>query len=579
LVRKFIVADKSCLMIQSAARVRPDSHFVRYAWTLAKETDSCLVAVHTHPFSDNGVCFSNIDDISDDESLPEAAKHLARGPHATIVLGRNSIAARWYDAKSDLLKPIKAIKILGTKLTTIVPTNYRNLHPEAAKHSEVLQEIHNRQILVFGEQGQKALQQMTVGIVGLGGIGSWVLDLLVRLGVGQIVIIDDDVVEKSNLNRLIASTLKDAKNKTPKVQMLADYAAEINPRAKITATQKSILEEDAQQQLKPCEVIFGCTDNQSSRSVLNSFCIERFIPFIDTGTGIQARPDHTIEHAGGQVRIVIPGMGCLNCINGINLRVAQQEMLPEPERQIAIQRGYIAGADVPAPAVGSLNGVIASLAVTEFKALVTGFKPLQRYVFYDFLNAIVVPCKFEKDPACFTCSLAGSLGIGDKGKPLPIDMLLDEPELQPQLIGGLKMERQNTNTKQLIANLLATSSKQGFDIEGSAEGQWFLTKSVKLSKEFNRAKTSILVKFIDDSTDPIILVPEQLEINPDASICGNFLATIPYIKGWKPLCPHMFQDIGDELLAFVGCLTGFLANPALCGLMGCEGRALAQRQQ
>ncbi|MFC1792445.1 hypothetical protein ACFL3Q_02530 [Planctomycetota bacterium] len=86
-----------------------------------------------------------------------------------------------------------------------------------------------------------------------------------------------------------------------------------------------------------------------------------------------------------------------------------------------------------------------------------------------------------------------------------------------------------------------------------------------------------MVKFIEDSKDPIMLVPENLKINPDNGICANFLEKTPYLKGWTSLCPHMFQDIGDEMLEFVACLTGFMANPSLCGLMGCEGRALVKR--
>ena len=440
-------------------------------------------------------------------------------------------------------------------------------------------DMYDRQIRVFGKAGQKALAKLTVGIIGLGGIGSLIFILLVRLGVGRIVIIDPDIVEKSNLNRLAGSKLEDVKKKTSKVNMLKKYAALINPGIKIIAIQKSIHEKGLLNHLKACDVIFGCTDNQSSRWVLNKFSVEHLIPYFDTGTGIRANAKQNIEHAGGQVRVVIPGMGCLNCIDGINVDIAQQEMLPEPDRRIAIQRGYIAGSDVPAPAVASLNGAIANLAVTEFIAFITGFKPLRRYVFYDFLNTRVVGFKFEKDSNCFTCSPVGSLAIGDKGKPMPVDMLIDEPKPQKQVKGGPKMETQNTNIKQSIANLLTTAQQQGFEVEGNADAQWFLIKNAKLSRQFNKPKTSIMVKFIDDSKDPIILAPDNLEIEPDSGVCTSFLGKSPYIKGWKSLCPHMFQDIGDEMLEFVACLTGFIANPLLCGLMGCEGKDRIKKEK
>ncbi|MFC1604183.1 ThiF family adenylyltransferase [Planctomycetota bacterium] len=304
-------------------------------------------------------------------------------------------------------------------------------------------EMFDRQIRVFGKAGQRALQKLIVGIVGAGGIGSLIFMLLVRLGVIQIIIIDDDDVEKSNLNRLAGSTLSDAQNKTPKVLMLERRAKEINRHIEVIPVQKSILEEDAQQQLKMCDVFFGCTDNQSSRWEQNRISAEYLIPYFDTGTGIKADADLNIEHAGGQVRVVIPGMGCLNCINGIDMSIAQQEKLPEPERQVAIKLGYIDGADIHAPAVASLNGVIANLAVTEFMAFATGFKPLNRYIFYDFLNALVVPLAFDKNPRCFTCSHLGSLAIGDKGKHLPTEMLINELKPQTHTNGAQNANRKN----------------------------------------------------------------------------------------------------------------------------------------
>jgi len=440
-------------------------------------------------------------------------------------------------------------------------------------------EIYDRQIRVFGKEGQQALQKLTVGVVGAGGIGSMVLVLIVWLGVERIIIIDPDVIELTNLNRLAGATPQDALKKIPKVRVLARYAVKINPKIKVVPVQKSILDKKAQRYLKVCDVIFGCTDNQSSRWVLNKFSVEHLKPYFDTGTGIEADSLQNIKHAGGQVRVVIPGMGCLNCISGINVATAQQEMLPEPDRQVALQLGYIAGADVPAPAVAPLNGIIASLAVTEFMAWATGFKPLRRFIFYDFVDARVTPYTFKRDPTCFTCSVTGSLAVGDKGAALPAEMLIDEPESQNPTEGETKMQTQSKDIKQSIAELLSKAKQIGLAIEGNAEGMWFVIKNLKLGKPFSRPKTKLMIKFIADSNDPVMLVPENLNVRPDPQVCPNLVGTTPCFEGWKPLCPHMFQDVADDLLTFISCLTGFLANPPFCGLMGCEGRALTQRQQ
>ena len=425
-------------------------------------------------------------------------------------------------------------------------------------------ERYDRQIRVFGQYGQNILRGLTVAIVGAGGIGSLVFLLLVRLGVGRLILIDPDVVEVSNLNRLAGATLEDAQKKQPKVQVLARYAAKIDSAVEVIAVQDSILNASAQQYLKICDAMFGCTDNQSTRWILNKFAVEHYIPYFDAEAG----PRHTIEHAGGQVRVVVPGMGCLHCIDGIKVDVADQEMRPEEERQIHIQLGYIDGEEIKAPAVASLNGTVANLVVTEFLAFATGFRPVRRFVGYDFMNATVFPYTFPRDPNCFACNSIGALAIGDSGRPLPIELLLDEPDN----LGGPQMQTETKKASDAIAALLSHTAQKNLSIEGNAESGWFLLKRVRLGRPFNRAFSPVMIKFFGESRDPVILLPDTIQAVGDSLICPNFIATTPCLKGWKALCPHMFQDVGDELLEFVSCLCGFLANPGLCGCMGCPGR-------
>ena len=576
LLRDFIPADSSCLLSQSGASVRPDPRFVNYIWALAKKSNSSLIDFHTHPFSDKSVTFSSIDDRSEMESFPQAVQFLGNGPHASVVLGRNSLDARWYDPDKKSLQPVTQVKIIAEKLISFIPTS-------ASKHSRIIEmpngidetERYDRQIRVFGKQGQSVLKRLTVGIVGAGGIGSLVFVLLVRLGVGRIIIIDPDTVEASNLNRLSGSTIEDASKKTPKVRMLKRYAAKINPDIKVVAVLGSILEDNKINALKLCDVVFGCTDNEGSRWTLNKFSVEQVVPYLDTGTGAKADAQQNIEHAGGQVRIVIPGSGCLNCISGIDTSIAQQEMMPEPDRQFAQRLGYIDGADIKAPAVASLNGPIANLAVTEFLAFVTGFKGLRRYVFYDFMKTRVECCSFEKDPNCFTCSKTGSFAIGDEGKPLPAELLLDEPV---SLIKGESLMKTETVTiEQSIRAFLAKAEENGLEVEGNAEGRWFMLKNLKTASPFSNRLSKLLVKFPEGTNNPVILVPDiAIRIN-FFSTCSHFATQNKWIKGWQLLCPHIFDDVGTDLFEFVVALTGMIANPSMCGLMGCVHRENAAK--
>ena len=415
LCRKFIHADESCLTNQSGVSVVPDPRFVQYAYNSVKECEGGLIAVHSHGFANKNVSFSSIDDRSEEDSFPKEVELLGKGPHASMVFGRNSIDARWYDAKTRQIKPITAIKIIGETGTKIITPTSQREHCQ----DETVNEIHDRQILAFGKAGQELIQKAKVGIVGCGGLGSILFILLVRLGVRDFVLIDNDVVENTNLNRLAGSKLIDVENKTPKVEMLENYGLEISNEITTHLIAKSVFDPEAKLALKSCDYIFGGVDTQSPRVLLNSISIQHMIPYFDCGTGIQSSEDHSIDHAGGQIRTVIPGLGCLKCIKGINLDIAKMEQLPEEQRQAVIERGYIAGEDEHAPSVAPLNGVVANLAVTEFMGFVTGCKPLSRYVFYDLLRSMTVPVEFPKNPDCFSCSEDSLLGSGDSGVALP----------------------------------------------------------------------------------------------------------------------------------------------------------------
>ena len=125
LLRKFIYADNSCLIQQSGAAIKPDPRFVKYIWKIAKLSISSLIDFHSHPFAGSNVCFSGIDDNSERESFPKAVKYLGEGPHASVVLGKDGLDARWFNTQTATIEPIATVKILGQMLVVLTPTSAR----------------------------------------------------------------------------------------------------------------------------------------------------------------------------------------------------------------------------------------------------------------------------------------------------------------------------------------------------------------------------------------------------------------------------------------------------------------------
>jgi len=116
LVRTFTPAAPSCLLRQSPVSVRPDPRFMRFFWTVAKDSHASLLTIHTHPFAGTRVSFSGIDDRSEAESFPKLVAAVGPGPHASMVLGRDSLQAHWFNAQTGRVEPVDQVIIIGRTL-------------------------------------------------------------------------------------------------------------------------------------------------------------------------------------------------------------------------------------------------------------------------------------------------------------------------------------------------------------------------------------------------------------------------------------------------------------------------------
>jgi tRNA A37 threonylcarbamoyladenosine dehydratase len=103
--------------------------------------------------------------------------------------------------------------------------------------------IFSRTALLFGEAGVERLRSLRVIIFGVGGVGSWCAESLVRTGVGHLTMVDCDVVCDSNINRQLMATTKTVGR--PKVEVMRERLLEINPEADITARQEVFSAETA----------------------------------------------------------------------------------------------------------------------------------------------------------------------------------------------------------------------------------------------------------------------------------------------------------------------------------------------
>ena len=228
----------------------------------------------------------------------------------------------------------------------------------------------DRQRKIFGDTGQKRLRATTVGIVGGGGLGSFVVLELAYLGVGKIVIVDHDLLKDSNRNRLVGALLSHAEG-VPKVQLLRELAMHIDSEIEIEVMQARVESPEAQAALAGVSVVVGCVDHDGPRFVLNEFCCKRGLPLIDAASDTKPEKDRVLF--GGRVCVVTPETGCLMCRDVLDQNEIQ-DYFASPEQQADRDAIYGVPENTLAnggPSVITVNGVVASIATTELMVLVT----------------------------------------------------------------------------------------------------------------------------------------------------------------------------------------------------------------
>jgi molybdopterin/thiamine biosynthesis adenylyltransferase len=162
---------------------------------------------------------------------------------------------------------------------------------------------YDRQIRLLGRDGQEKLKRATIFIAGAGGLGSPISIYLAAAGIGKIILVDNDTVSLSNLNRQILHWEKDLGQK--KVVSAYEKLNGINQDIDIEVSSESIDQDNVSDLVGGSSLIIDAMDNYPARYLLNRAAISKKIPFIHGA----------VSGFCGQATTVIPGeSACLRCI-------------------------------------------------------------------------------------------------------------------------------------------------------------------------------------------------------------------------------------------------------------------------
>ena len=166
---------------------------------------------------------------------------------------------------------------------------------------------YSRHILLdaIGIEGQQALLDAKVLVIGAGGLGSPAAMYLAASGVGQLTLVDDDTVDLTNLQRQIAHTTQRVGQ--PKVASARTTLADINPDIEVIALQERVSGARLAELVAQATVVLDCTDNFATRHAVNRACVAHQVPLV---SGAVIRFD-------GQVSVFDPRTGsqpCYSCL-------------------------------------------------------------------------------------------------------------------------------------------------------------------------------------------------------------------------------------------------------------------------
>jgi molybdopterin/thiamine biosynthesis adenylyltransferase len=264
---------------------------------------------------------------------------------------------------------------------------------------------YSRNTALFGEEGQRKIAATTVAIAGLGGLGSHIAQQLAYLGVVRYELIDDDVVTESSLNRVVGALPQDASLETSKVRAAERLIMSIHPGASVSALGTRVTrssDDAAAASIRKADVVFGCLDRESPRLFLTDLCSDFMITYFDLATDTGGEEE---DWYGGRI-VYCDGTRCLSCLDLLDQPLIRLEQMTETEleneRRLYGLKGDLLGGT--GPAVVSVNGAVASMAVTEFMAHVTGIRPPAPQLIYRADIPRVTVVKDIPRPGCPYCA-------------------------------------------------------------------------------------------------------------------------------------------------------------------------------
>ena len=251
--------------------------------------------------------------------------------------------------------------------------------------------------------------------------------MLARLGVGKIAIIDPDLVETSNLNRLHGATQADADLGRTKASVVAESIGRLGLGISVRWFADYVDSERCRDVLKSADLILGCTDDHAGRLFMNRFAYHYVVPVIDCGLiiSVAEKDDEAVrlESLIGRVTVVKPESTCLPCRAVTDQKAASDQLLlrQNPGEFARLKaEAYVVGEGNPSPAVVTFTTEVATMACNELLQRISNYRARSTdHRIYDFLENEEMCLAGSPRAGCKFCDTGQYCGRGDEADFIP----------------------------------------------------------------------------------------------------------------------------------------------------------------
>lgn len=268
-----------------------------------------IVFIHSHP--SNGWQSMSQDDIDTETMLAPRVKAVSSKSLIGMTLGIDGAwSARFWNKskpKTYVREWCQTVRVIGSKFS--ITYDDEQIPPPIFDNQFV------RTISAWGKKQQAHISRLKVGIIGIGSVGSQIAESLLRTGIQDISLIDFDIIELKNLDRLHGARKKDIGYLKSDVYSNILNDCKLHPNQKINSIPYSIVEDNGLNVALDCDVLFCCVDRPWPRFILNCIAYAYMIPVIDGGIDASySRKANNLEQARWRTFTSNPERRCMKCI-------------------------------------------------------------------------------------------------------------------------------------------------------------------------------------------------------------------------------------------------------------------------